>query len=77
MTERQQKATRSTSSIHTKHVPRAKLNEMQVVRIAASTLLSVDTVRRWAKGDPTVRPSTNERISRAALKVGIPMQGAA
>jgi hypothetical protein len=56
------------------HKPNATLTPNLLLKLRLETDCSDETVRRWAKGDVTnMRHSTQRRLARAAMKLGIPV----
>lgn len=51
--------------------PRAKLAWHDVQRLAVEAVVAIETVRRWAAGDPDMRSMTIARINRAVNKLGV------
>ena len=51
---------------------RAELTAIEVARLQVETALAQSTIRMWGQGE-AVRPSTHRALSKAALKLGIPV----
>ena len=58
------------------HKPNATLTPNLLLKLRLETDCADETVRRWARGDvENMRHSTQRRLARAAMKLGIPIAG--
>jgi hypothetical protein len=51
--------------------PRAVLTWHDTQRVAVEAMVAIETVRRWARGEPRMNSLTVARITRAMNKLGI------